>query len=62
MKKRSEWMEGLLLAEAMGREEVMDLLTKHEFKDSSIQYQNGVIDYISHANRLEKMNGVPMEK
>lgn len=45
--KRSSWMKGLLHAEAIGIRGVTELLYRNEYQDVSLEFLNGVLDYIT---------------
>ena len=53
----SKWMEGLLTAERMGYINAHHALMCNEFEFEDADFTNGVMDYISHARRLEALNG-----
>lgn len=51
-RKKSNWFQGLLLAEQLGIEEATSLYFTNEFKDSE-ELEKGVLDYMAHhKNRL----------
>lgn len=51
-KERSQWLKGLLHAERMGVVETTELMARNEYKDSDIQFQLGVMDYLIYNKKV----------
>lgn len=51
-KQRSQWFEGLLHAERMGVVETTELMARNEYKDSDLEFQLGVMDYLIYNKKV----------